>query len=167
MNRQDNASDVSPDHGVDANKMMPPATDAPTYDRQLIAEMLGDLVFDDGYGQKSRSCYTVEAIKEQHDALLAADSAAASRIRTTATPPAGGRDAEALAMAERLQHEAEIRTPKWTDTPTLTPPWRYVHSEELRGLLVNASATIRRLASGGDHNEHAKCSAPESRTGEG
>jgi hypothetical protein len=65
------------------------------YDRALIAEMLGELVYDDGYGFKSRSCYTVEAIKEQIDALGAAENAEASRIQTAnrAATPAGGGDA--------------------------------------------------------------------------
>lgn len=38
-------------------------------DAKLIAEMLEALIYDDGYGVKSRSCYTVEAIKAQIDAL--------------------------------------------------------------------------------------------------
>lgn len=66
---------------------------AVAYDRELVADMLGELVYDEGYGMKSRSAYTVEAIEEQVRLLREADNAEAARVGTVsiATPPASGK----------------------------------------------------------------------------
>jgi hypothetical protein len=80
-----------------------------SYDRELIADMLSEKVYDDGYGLKSQGCYTVEAIKEQIDRLnasvvespeppTAAPDPFVSVERAVTTLPAG------FAFADAVEH---------------------------------------------------------------
>jgi hypothetical protein len=60
----------------------------PAYDRELIAEMLGELFYDDGEKLHTRSRWTAAAIEEQARLLREADNAEAANIRTVDRSPA-------------------------------------------------------------------------------
>jgi hypothetical protein len=61
---------------------------SPAYDRELIAEMLGELFYDDGEKLHTRSRWTAAAIEEQARLLREADNAEAANIRTVDRSPA-------------------------------------------------------------------------------
>lgn len=83
---------------------------AVAYDRELIADMLSEKVYDDGYGLKSQGCYTVEAITEQMKLLQAATPPAAEAV------PSGQGVGEDAAF-ERAWAEREWLTgdKEWSD----------------------------------------------------
>lgn len=66
--------------------------DAEAYDRSLIADMLGGLAYDDGFGMKAYGPYTLEAIKEQIDLLVQADNNEGAHIVRLAQPQRQARE---------------------------------------------------------------------------
>jgi hypothetical protein len=66
---------------------------SPAYDRELIAEMLGELFYDDGEKLHTRSRWTAEAIAEQARLLREADNAEAANVGTVSAPPSVAGDA--------------------------------------------------------------------------
>jgi hypothetical protein len=86
------------------------------YDCELVADMLEGLVYDDGYGMKSRGPYTVEAIAEQARLLREADNRDAAGVHTAL---AASRPPEAAAAVGEATDD--ITRPQDGVSPHYTP----------------------------------------------